>query len=792
MRFSVNWLKHGVSVEGDADSLAAELTNAGLEVDAVEPVAADFSGVVVGEIIDCSPHPNADKLQVCRIDDGGDEPLQVVCGAPNARPGIKIPFAQVGAVLGEGFKIKKAKLRGTQSFGMACSARELGLSDDHSGLMELPLDATVGHDFREFLGLDDHAIELDLTPNRADCLGISGLARDVSAICDARYTPLDIQPVESSIEDHVPVELEAPADCPRYVGRVIRGIDPNAPTPLWMQEALRRCGLRSISASVDCTNYVLLELGQPMHAFDLDKLQGGVSVRRGRDGEKLVLLDEKEIELNPELLAICDESGPVALAGVMGGLETGVTGETRNVFLESAWFAPATIAGRARGLGMATDAAHRFERGVDPEGQVSAVERYTELLIGITGGEAGPVTISESAEHLPSRCAVPLRLARLNRVLGSDLQPDEVLQILDRLGMRVIGDEQGWSITAPSSRFDIGIEEDLIEEVARIHGYDRLPATAPAGELRLRPISERAVPLNQLRQALCAGGYQEAVTYSFVDRALLRAVHMDQHVLPLANPIASDMDVMRTSLLPGLLSALGRNLRRQHDRVRLFETGRVFHQQELLTESEHTGAVACGSALPEQWATGQRPMDFFDLKNDLERVIQLRGDDIGDVAFEACDLPFLHPGQAARVLMSGEEAGWIGAIHPQVLRELGIKATVFGFEMANECILKREIPNAKIISRYPSVRRDLAFIVPVGVNYREIRDCVTDMTGALLADLVIFDVFSGQNVESGYKSIAIGLILQDVSCTLTDEVVDPIVDGVIQAMESRLEAQHRG
>jgi phenylalanyl-tRNA synthetase beta chain len=358
--------------------------------------------------------------------------------------------------------------------------------------------------------------------------------------------------------------------------------------------------------------------------------------------------------------------------------------------------------------------------------------------------------------------------------------------------MRVTGDEQGWSITAPSSRFDIEIEEDLIEEVARIHGYDRLPATAPAGELRLRPISERAVPLNQLRQALCAGGYQEAVTYSFVDRALLRAVHMDQYVLPLANPISSDMDVMRTSLLPGLLSALGRNLRRQHDRVRLFETGRVFHQRESLTESEHTGAVACGSALPEQWGTGQRPMDFFDLKNDLERVIQLRGDDIGDVAFEACDLPFLHPGQAARVLVSGEEAGWIGAIHPQVLREFGIKATVFGFEMANERILKREIPNAKNISRYPSVRRDLAFIVPVGVNYREIRDCVTDMTGALLADLVIFDVFSGQNVESGYKSIAIGLILQDVSCTLTDEVVDPIVDGVIQAMESRLEAQHRG
>jgi phenylalanyl-tRNA synthetase beta chain len=792
MQFSVNWLKQWVEVDLDAKDLAARLTNAGLEVDALEPVAAPFSGVVVGEIVECKPHPDADKLKLCRIDDGGNEPLQVVCGAPNAREGLKMPFARVGAELDEGFRIKKARLRGVESFGMACSARELGLSDDHSGLMELPADAPVGQDFRAYLGLDDHSIEIDLTPNRADCLSIKGLARDVAAMCDVAYTPRDFQPVSPQVDDHFEVELAVPEDCPRYVGRVIRGIDPNAPTPLWMQEALRRCGIRSISASVDCTNYVMLELGQPMHAFDLDTLQGKITVRRGREDERLVLLDEKEVAVTPDLLAICDESGPVALAGLMGGLATGVTETTRNVFLESAWFAPATIAGRARGLSMATDAAHRFERGVDPEGQVRAVERYTELLLGITGGEAGPVIVSESPEHLPRREPVTLRLDRLNRVLGSALTAVEVEGILERLGMQLEGSGDEWTVTAPSNRFDIAIEEDLIEEVARIHGYDRLPATAPAGELRLRPSSERHVPLDQVRQALCAAGYQEAVTYSFVDERLLQKVRMDQHVLPLANPISSDMDVMRTTLLPGLVTALGRNLRRQHERVRLFETGRVFHQRDTLHEIERTAGVACGSILPEQWAAERRPMDFFDLKKDVESLLELRGNAAADAVFEPCEHAWLHPGQAARILLDGQDAGWLGGVHPQVARQLGVKVPIFAFELNNGLLLNREVPNANNISRFPSVRRDLAFIVPVGVNYREIKDCVADTAGPLLAKTVLFDVFSGQNVESGYKSIAIGLIFQDVSSNLTTEVVDPIVSAVIDALESRLDAQHRG
>jgi phenylalanyl-tRNA synthetase beta chain len=792
MRFSVNWLKEWVRTDLDAHALAEKLTGSGLEVDSVEPVAAPFSGVRVAEIVSCAQHPNAGKLKVCAVDTGQGEPQQVVCGAPNARPGLKVPFAEVGAVLGQDFTIKKAKLRGVESFGMACSARELGLSDDHSGLLELPPDAPVGADFREFLQLDDYAIELDLTPNRADCLGMAGLARDVSASCQAKYTPLEIGSVEPTIDDRFEVVLEQPEDCARYAGRVIRGIDPTASTPLWMVEALRRCGVRSISATVDCTNYVLLELGQPMHAFDLDKLDGRIVVRRGRPGEKLVLLDEKEVDVDPELLAICDDSGPVALAGIMGGLPTGVTENTRNVFLESAWFRPATISGRARALGLHTDASHRFERGVDPEGQVRAVERITALLLEITGGSAGPLIVAEAPEHLPRPAPVKLRLARINRVLGSDLEADEVGRILHDLGMHVVERDAEWEVTAPGNRFDIEREEDLIEEVARIHGYNELPATAPAGELSLRPVSERHVPLTQVREALCATGYFETVNYSFVDQGLLETLKMDRSILPLANPISSDMGVMRTALLPGLLKSLSRNLRRQHDRIRLFETGMVFHQRDELEEINRVGGVACGSAHPEQWGVATRAMDFHDLKKDVEHLLELRGEAASVVEFAPEAVPWLHPGQSAGVRLAGQAAGWAGALHPLILRELGIKSAVYAFELDLDVISIRKIPNANNISRFPSVRRDLAFMVPEQVNYRQIENCVTETVGDLLAKVIIFDVFSGQNVEKGYKSLAIGLILQDVSCTLTDEVVDPMVQNVIDGLESRLEAQHRG
>ena len=791
MLFSVNWLKKWVDINLPVDELSGKLTASGLEVDTVEPVAAPFSGVVVAEITSCEQHPNADKLKLCSIDFGGDEPAQVVCGAPNARAGIKIPLAKVGAVLGEDFKIRKAKLRGIESFGMACSARELGLSNDHSGLMELPGDATLGMDIRDFLELDDHAIEVELTPNRADCLSIRGLAQDVSASCNAALTAPEILPVPASITDTIELTLEAPEDCPRYVGRVIRGIDPTAPTPLWMVEALRRSGIRSISATVDATNFVLMELGQPMHAFDLDRLQGGVHVRRGKPDETLVLLDGKQVDVDESLLAICDDKGPVALAGIMGGLDSGVTDATKNILLESAYFKPSTISGKARDMGLHTDASHRFERGVDPQGQVMAIERITALLLDIAGGEAGPLIHASDEAHVPVQNQVSLRHARLNRVLGVDLEESRVTTILKDLRMSPELENGVWKITAPSDRFDIEIEEDLIEEVARIFGYDNIPAALPAGELDPGILSEGQLSLQSIQQVLCASGYTEAINYSFTSRKLLSRFSMDEHVLPLANALTSDLEVMRTALLPGLMETLSSNLRRQQDRVRFFETGTVFEQNGNLTESLHVAAVACGSSLPEQWGSASREVDFYDLKGDLELMLALRGEK-GEVEFRKASLPWLHPGQAASVFIDGMEIGWLGSVHPGILKQMELKGPVLAFELDLNILSKREIPSTKEISRFPSIRRDLAFLVPEKVSFAEIRRNVVDLSGDLLINLVLFDLYSGHNVEKGYKSLAIGLILQNVSCTLTDEVVDSLIRDVVQGLEKRLDAQLRG
>ena len=795
MRISLSWLKKWVDIDLSADELAGRLTASGLEVDTVNPVAADFTDVVVARIDACHPHPDADKLQVCTIDSGEAETAQVVCGAPNARPGIRIPLARVGARIGADFEIKKARLRGVESFGMACSARELGLSDDHSGLMELPADAPLGLDLRDYLELDDQAIEVELTPNRADCLSIQGVARDVSASCRAKLTEPEISPVASSIGDNIEVSLEAADDCPRYVGRIIRGIDPTAPTPLWMVEALRRSGIRSISATVDATNYVLMELGQPMHAFDLDKLKGDIHVRRGREGETLELLDGKQVDVDNSLLAICDEAGPVALAGIMGGLDSGVTDDTSNILLESAYFKPSTISGKARDLGLHTDASHRFERGVDPCGQVRAIERITALLLEIAGGEAGPLIHAVSESHLPAQNQVTLRHARLNRVLGIDLLADEVSRILKDLRMQPVFEDGAWTITAPSDRFDIEIEEDLVEEVARIFGYDNIPSALPAGELDPGVVSERQVSLKNIQQALCAAGYQEAINYSFTSRDLLGRFSMDEYVLPLANALSADLEVMRTALLPGLMETVSRNLRRQQDRARFFETGTVFRQEESLTESWHVAAVTSGSPFQEQWGIASRKTDFFDLKGDLENMLALRGqkDELAsEVEFRHAELPWLHPGQAAIVSIDGVDIGWAGGIHPSILKLFEIKDPVFAFELDLNVLIKREIPNTKIISRFPSIRRDLAFLVPENVSFAEIKRNVIDLSGDLLTNLVLFDLYSSQNVEKGYKSLAIGLILQNVSCTLTDEVVDSLVQNVVQGLEDRLDAQLRG
>jgi len=791
MQFNDEWLKKWVAIDLDAAAIAERLTASGLEVDDMRGVAAEFTDVVVARIEDCAPHPDADKLSLCTVDDGGAERLQIVCGAPNARAGIRVPLARVGARIGNDFTIKRARLRGVESAGMLCSAKELGLSDDHSGLLELPADAPIGANLREYLGLDDTVIEVDLTPNRGDCLSIRGLARDVAASCRAEYTGLEIEPVAAAVEDRFPIRLDSPSDCPRYAGRIIRGIDPAARTPLWMVETLRRCGLRSISPVVDVTNYVLLELGQPMHAFDLGKLDGEIVVRRGRAGEKLVLLDESEVDLDGDVLAICDGRGPVALAGIMGGLDSGVTGTTRDILFESAWFNPATIMGKARAYGMVTDASHRFERGVDPAGQEIAVERATALLVEIAGGRPGPLLLAEERASVPRNRPVTLRHARLSALLGFELPEREVEDILERLGMAITRGESSWTVTAPSSRFDIEIEEDLIEEVARIYGYDAIPEAPVTGEVAVGSAGGHRVSLDRVRETLSASGYQEAINYSFVDQQQLADVFQDGQVLPLANPLSADMNVMRTTLLPGLLSAVARNLRRQQGRVRLFETGVVFLQGERLVEIDRLAGVATGDALPEQWGEAARPLDFFDIKGDVERILALRGPRQAP-QFEPAILPWMHPGASAVLKLEETTVGWCGAVHPAVLKSLDIKKAVFAFELDLDQVLERDIPFAKEISRFPSVRRDLALLLPNDVSYAQVRECSARAAGPLLEKVLVFDVYQGENLKKGYKSLAIGLIFNDVSSTLKDEDVDPIIAAVVAELEQRLGAQLRG
>ena len=795
MKFSFNWLRRWVDIDIDAHTLAERLTAAGLEVDDIRPTAAGFSGVVVAVVEDCRPHPDADKLVVCSVNAGGGESLQVVCGAPNARAGLVAPLAMVGAQLGEDFSVTKARLRGVESHGMLCSARELGLSDDHSGLLELPDSLTPGQDLREAMDLDDFEITLDLTPNRADCLSIRGIARDVAASCAGEFKDRDTKPVEAAIEDVLPIRLDNPEDCPRYVGRIIRGIDPRATTPMWMCEALRRSGLRPIHPVVDITNIVLLELGQPMHAFDLSRIRGGIHVRRGKTGENLVLLDGQEVELDDSVLAICDDGGPVALGGIMGGDHSAVSESTTDVLFESAWFKPSTIMGKARDYGLHTDASHRFERGVDTTLQQRAIERATELLVEIAGGSLGPVIVAESGEHIPVNPPVVLRHERLNRVLGTQISREEAGDILRRLGMAVEDTDDGWQVVAPGARFDIFIEEDLIVEVARIHGYDKIPEAVPTGALAVGTAASHTIDLSQFRTTLGALGYQEVINYSFVDEGLLKTFGMGQGALPLANPLSADLAVMRTSLLPGLVGSLARNTRRQENRVRLFEIGVTFDQQDTLTETNRLAAVACGSARAEQWAQPSREIDFFDIKGDLERLLAWRGS-TAEVRFKPHKMPWAHPGASAAVVVgegAGERAlGWCAVLHPGVLKALEIRQTVVAFELDVALLQSRETPFAKEYSRFPSMRRDLALEVPLDVDYQSVHDCVVECAGALLKNLVIFDVYEGQNLTKGYKSLAIGLILQHVSSNLTDEAIDDLVRDILSQLERRLGARLRG
>ncbi|MDZ7750134.1 MAG: phenylalanine--tRNA ligase subunit beta [Gammaproteobacteria bacterium] len=792
MRFSEKWLRQWTSPDVDTGGLVAQLTAAGLEVDAVEDAAPyPLNGVVVGRVTAVEPHPDADKLRVCRVDVGQGDLLTIVCGAPNVHEGMRAPTALVGAVMPGGMEIKRARLRGVESAGMLCSAKELGLSDVSAGLMDLPADAPAGVALYDYLELGDACIEVDLTPNRGDCLGLAGIAREVGVLNRSAVTPPDPSAVAAGIDDTFPVRVDAPEACPRYVGRVVRDVDAGAATPLWMQERLRRSGLRSISALVDITNYVLLEFGQPMHAFDLERLRDGIEVRMARPGEGLELLDGETVELQADTLVIADGAGPVAMAGIMGGLPSAVGEGTRHIFLESAFFAPLAIAGKARAYGRHTDSSHRFERGVDPELQRRAVERATRLVLDIAGGMAGPVVEVVSGAHLPVRAPIPLRGERIKRLLGTTVPAGEVIDILERLGCAVTGDDGRWQVTAPSYRFDLTIEADLIEELARVVGYDRIPSTTPEAGLEVSRDEEEQVPLDTIQRTLIARGYQEAITFSFVDPRLQALLDPEHPPIALANPISSEMAVMRTSLWPGLVGALRYNANRQQARVRLFETGLRFRQGTTTEQVPMLAGIAAGTPWPEQWGVSARALDFFDIKGDVEALLGLGG--CGDEwSFVAHPHAALHPGQSARIERNGEAVGWLGALHPAHGEALDIAGPVFVFEVLLDRLMAGRLPRYDALSRFPLIRRDLAVVVDEAVTAQNVRECIGQAASDMLKNLQLFDVYRGEHIDSGKKSLALGLMLQAPDKTLTDEEVDSILGRVVLALERELGGRLRG
>ncbi|WP_455207732.1 phenylalanine--tRNA ligase subunit beta [Kaarinaea lacus] len=805
MKFSEQWLREWVNPAITTQQLADQLTMAGLEVEAVEPVAADINQVVVGFVNHIDKHPDADKLKVCSVDVGGGRVLQIVCGASNVVKGGKYPVALVGAILPNDLKIKKSKLRGIESSGMMCSAKELGMAEQAEGLMTLPDDANVGESIIDYLQLKDTSIELSLTPNRGDCLSVAGVAREVAVLNKINVTPPHSEPVAPQCDETFSIELIAKQECPRYVGRVIKNIDPTKKTPLWMQERLRRSGLRSISPTVDVTNYVLLELGQPMHAFDLDKLSGGIKVRLANDGEAISLLDGQTITLSQGTLVIADHKHPVALAGIMGGEKSAVSDATRNIFLESAFFTPECISGRARSYGLHTDSSHRFERGVDPALQEHAVERATALLLEIVGGEPGPVTTKEIKDYVPQRNAVLLRRERLQKVLGTELDRSMVDDILYRLELQHVEQDHGWTVTAPTFRFDIEREEDLIEEVARVYGYDNIPVAYNQAPSVMLPVTESCVTVDSIQSVLIDRGYQEAITYSFVDPRVQRHLHSEGDAVLLANPISAEMSEMRTTLWSGLTSALIHNLNRQQSTVKLFEIGLRFLQTDnnLQQQPMIAGAIT-GSAMPIQWGQEDRDIDFFDIKSDVESILALTGN-VDAFMFVADKHPALHPGQTAKIVRhtqlnqkhadnkseEREDIGWLGALHPAIGKKLGAEQPIYLFEIKLAAVTQRVIPHFEEIPKFPSIKRDLAIVVDEGISAQAVSDCIRNTSTAMLANLKLFDVYQGKGIDSGRKSLAFSLTLQDHDRTLTDQDVDVAIDKILSTLNRELGATLR-
>ncbi|MEQ8406845.1 MAG: phenylalanine--tRNA ligase subunit beta [Gammaproteobacteria bacterium] len=797
MIFSDSWLREWVDHELDVEPLVEALTMAGLEVDGTAPVANQFSGIIVAEVISVEPHPDADKLNVCQVNDGKNT-HQVVCGAPNVAAGMKAPFATIGAEIRMGgdeekpFKIKKAKLRGVESCGMLCSAEELGLEEKSDGLLALLSDAPIGTDIRDYLQLNDLAIELDLTPNRGDCLGIAGIAREVGVIARKPVQVPQVEPVAASIDDEFAVSITADTECPRYLGRIIRGINPGAATPLWMKEKLRRSGVRSIDPVVDVTNYVLLELGQPMHAFDLAKLKGNINVRMAGADEELTLLDGKTVKLTSDTLVIADQDKAVAMAGVMGGEATAVSDATEDVFLECAFFAPLAIAGKARSYGMHTDASHRYERGVDYELQERAMERATQLLLDIVGGSAGPVTTAIGT--LPEAGQINLKLSNVERILGISMLAEEIADIFERLGFTLLAQSaEQISIRVPSFRFDLAIEADLIEEIARIYGYNNIPKTNGLDSASLGKPKEGRLRLVALRDVLTAQGYQEAITYSFIDPQLCQKVMGDEReTIALQNPISEEMSVMRPSILPALLAALLHNQNRQQQRLRLFETGLIFNKEGgKTTQVEHIAGLICGTRSPSNWFNNKEISDFYDVKGQVEALLALSRSG-EQFSFQPGQHPALHPGQCAQInAADGDIVGYVGALHPAVQQALGVHGEVYCFELQTASLLDRQVPAAQPLSKFPEVSRDLAIVVDESVPAGEILAAMREQAGEFLTDLRIFDVYQGDAVAKNKKSLALGLTWQHPYRTLSDDEINAIISSCVNALHELFNANLR-
>ena len=787
MKFSESWVREWVDPDVSSSELVDQLTMLGLEVDDYSSAGGDFSEVVVARIVSVEPHPDADRLRVCQVDDGSDNQHNVVCGAPNAEVGIVVPFARVGALLPGGFKIKSSKLRGVKSDGMLCSAAELKLADDANGLHELPVDAPLGQTLQQYLQLDDHLIDIDLTPNRGDCLSIRGVAREISARNNEPMREPVFESVASTLDDTFPVEIDQDSCCASYAGRIIRGIDATAKTPLWMVEKLRRCGLRSISPSVDVTNFVMMEYGQPMHAFDLDKLHHGIHVRRATAGEKLTLLDDRELTLDADTTVIADRKNSVAIAGIMGGNATGVTADTHNVLLEAALFTPLGIAGKPRRYNAYTDSAQRFERGVDSDLQMRAIERATALLTSIVGGESGPAFEVRNSTLDRSFTEVHLRRDRLAKFLGISVPDQRVVEILERLGIETREAPDGWHACSPSWRYDVSIEEDLIEEIARVHGYDQMPRTNPLFVPNINAICESYMPRFRIPQLLVDRGYQEAVCYSFVDGS--KQIHFEPEIesLALANPISNDMGVMRNTLWVGLCDTLQSNLNRQQSDIRLFESGLKFVMQDndLIQKPVLAGLVA-GQRNPDHWSATPEPADFYDVKADVEAVLQAASGRA--FHFETDTHPALHPGMCSRILVGDEGVGWLGALHPKLQKTLSLSQLPIMFEIELEHLDKANIPAFVDISKFPSVRRDLAVTLDTQVSYAAIKECVEKHAPASLQAVRIMSVYTGSGITDGSKSVALGLILQDFSRTLDDIEIDSAVSQILNGLTDDLRA----